>query len=208
VPKIYEIFPTQLYISELVGDLSKEELDFINSHKTATDDVGSNYNNSLSENKYILESPELARLKEEIQQNLNLAFEKLIDPKTNVKSVLTQSWLNFNEQGESHHTHRHPNSFLSGVVYINFPNNLGEITFYNDSNDMLYVEPKNITDSNTKQHTFHLREKYILIFPSSLRHGVKENSHKETRISLAFNSFLEGEMGSYLGATELIVKGQ
>ena len=37
---------------------------------------------------------------------------------TNLDFYITQSWVNVATKGENHHSHRHPNSMLSGVYYI------------------------------------------------------------------------------------------
>ena len=43
------------------------------------------------------------------------------------------------------------------------------------------------------------------MFPSSLTHGVDTKEGNNTRISLAFNVFVKGNLGTYDSATELIL---
>ena len=44
------------------------------------------------------------------------------------------------------------------------------------------------------------------MFPSSLTHGVDTTEGDDTRISLVFNVFIKGTLGTYSSATELILK--
>ena len=42
----------------------------------------------------------------------------------------------------------------------------------------------------------------IVLFPSNLMHSVPKTEHDHTRVSLAFNSFWEGELGFVKGAID------
>ena len=44
----------------------------------------------------------------------------------------------------------------------------------------------------------------IVIFPSSLTHMVEQTISDDTRVSLAFNTFLKGNIGNNFELTELI----
>jgi hypothetical protein len=45
---------------------------------------------------------------------------------------LTQSWLNYTKPGQFHHKHAHPNSFISGVLYMKAARQRDKIYFYKD----------------------------------------------------------------------------
>ena len=84
-------------------------------------------------------------------------------------------WFNTSTTGQSTRLHNHvQNAFLSGVFYLNVPDNSANIFF--KSNDQ----------------TFELEVKTgeMIFFPSGLDHYVLENKSSETRISLAFNLYL------------------
>ena len=57
-------------------------------------------------------------------------FNKVLCAK-NVKPYITQSWLNYTRANQFHHRHEHPNSFVSGVLYINADKATDRINFYN-----------------------------------------------------------------------------
>ena len=113
---------------------------------------------------------------------------------------ITQSWLNKTKPDESHHLHHHSNSYLSAVLYIScLPNdgiNLSNRLYgsYNNIDFPIKV----ITPWNTQRVIINVKEGDLLIFPSWVPHWVDVNETKDKeRISLAFNTFPVGEMGSY-----------
>ena len=120
-----------------------------------------------------------------------------------VKAYITESWLNFTEKGETHHRHNHPNSFISGVYYVSADENLDRINFVNDRKGALEIVPKEYNDWNCTSYYFGIKSQDIILFPSAIEHFVNPVESTKTRISLAFNSFLKGELGSTNNATYL-----
>ena len=80
-------------------------------------DEQTNYGNSLSKNTYVLDNPELANLKSFLQSKLDY-YAKNIVAVEDYNFYITNSWTTRNKTGEEHHAHRHPNSMLSGVYYL------------------------------------------------------------------------------------------
>ena len=72
---------------------------------------------------------------------------------------------------------------------------------------MGYIKPEinqyNIWNSDT--WFFPVQTGNLFIFPSSTIHQVETKKGDNTRISLAFNTFYKGEIGSNSGLTELIL---
>lgn len=113
--KVQLIFPDHFYVDGPYP-LVPSEKNFIQSLKEETHvNIG---NNLISKNTYILENENLKNLKNYFQQCINeYAYDYYkIDKKT--EFYITQSWINFNEKGTQHHTHRHSNSVISGVFYV------------------------------------------------------------------------------------------
>ena len=52
------------------------------------------------------------------------------------KMAITQSWLNKNKKGESHHEHSTPNSMVSGVWYPQIHESLPPIQFVIEIKDV------------------------------------------------------------------------
>ena len=99
---------------------------------------------------------------------------------------------------ESHHPHFHPNSYLSGVLYIScLPNDYINFSIANLYKPMEFPIKKS-TLWNTKIIPIKVIEGDLILFPSSLAHDVALNKTKnKERISLSFNTFPLGEMGEY-----------
>ena len=111
---------------------------------------------------------------------------------------LTQSWLNINPQGTSHHIHHHSNSIVSGSYYIR--GNSSTIKFHAPSyyftNHMLTFEPEEYNLWNSTVWRLPVQDNTIVMFPSSTTHSVDINEHEDDRISIAFNTFVRGTFGT------------
>jgi len=158
---------------------------------------------STRQGMHILDKPQLKLLKTKIQKAINYFAYNVLDVSEDVIFSIETSWINQYKQGEHNMLHNHTNSILSGVYYIDFPPNSGNITF---SKTNLYnnifpcaVTPQ-LKGKNNNQYTLSGYEIVpetgnVLIFPSFLHHGVPPNPTKQDRYSLAFNTFIRGEIG-------------
>jgi uncharacterized protein (TIGR02466 family) len=103
-------------------------------------------------------------------------------------------WSNVHNTKSKHHIHSHPNSFLSGVVYLSTPDNPGNIFFVDPRMGSRYHAPDYFekTIYNEKICNFTPRAGMMLLFPSWLDHGTDCGNFLETeyRISLSFNYVL------------------
>ena len=93
--------------------------------------------NLSSRNKNVLEAPIMASLNAVIQQSLSHYLATVFSPSNKVSLKVTQSWLTLSRKGESHHSHVHPNSVVSGVLYINVAEKDG-INFYRNQDSLWY----------------------------------------------------------------------
>jgi uncharacterized protein (TIGR02466 family) len=102
---------------------------------------------------------------------------------------ITTCWAIVNGKMASNSVHNHPNSILSGVYYLQAPENCGGI-FFSDprpASQMLIppVEEFNLWTFPKVSYKPHAGT--MLLFPSWLLHGVEMNMSEELRISLSFN---------------------
>jgi uncharacterized protein (TIGR02466 family) len=102
---------------------------------------------------------------------------------------ITTCWAIVNGKMASNSVHNHPNSILSGVYYLQAPENCGGI-FFNDprpASQMLI--PPIVTHSlwTFPKVSYKPHAGTMLLFPSWLLHGVEMNMSEEVRISLSFN---------------------
>jgi len=196
------IFPTPIYISKLDRELSKKELLFIDINKS---DCNKNEGNITTNNNYILNEKPFANIKKELDIRVKDYFNKVISPANNITPYITQSWLNYTETNQYHHKHAHPNSLVSGVFYINCHEKHDKIKFFNDKYSSIKPEVKDYNIWNSETWWFAVKTGDIILFPSSLSHMVETKQGDNTRISLAFNTFIKGTVGRNKSLTELIL---
>lgn len=197
---ITPIFPTAVYTSKLDRSLTEEENFIFNSHSTETT---LNHCNTMSACKDVLNAKELFNIKSFIQKHLNEYVTQVYDTSNDIEIYITQSWLNWTKEFQRHHVHKHANSFLSGVFYIQ--TNLNDkIYFYKEGYNQIYLEPKKYNLYNSISWFFPVQEGMLILFPSELTHGVQQlPKESKTRISLSFNTFLKGKLGNEQDATLL-----
>jgi uncharacterized protein (TIGR02466 family) len=190
--EIKSLFPTPIMMSALGRDITDAERKVLEyNYKPET--TKSNDGNVSSINRYILKD-NFPELRKEIQSQIDHYLKTIIDPSTDVSLYITQSWLNYTEQGQFHHEHAHPNSIISGVFYFNAVKEHDKIWFYKNQFRDIKILP-NWNQYNAESWWFEVETGILLLFPSYLRHKVAVTSGDHTRISLAFNTFATGILG-------------
>ena len=101
-------------------------------------------------------------------------------------------WGNINGKYSYHEQHIHPNSFLSGVYYINAPKDSGNIRFIDPRNAVRSVEmepnrEQPLTDPLRRIIEVEPEDGMLLLFPNWLGHEVQQNLTDKDRVSIAFN---------------------
>jgi uncharacterized protein (TIGR02466 family) len=110
--------------------------------------------------------------------------------------VITGCWANVQRKNSKLQVHSHPNSYLSGVYYVQAPKNSARIVFKKKIvNDIipLFKKPNAL---NEAFHKWEPESGMMLIFPSCLEHYVERNKTDEMRISISFNLMFRGLLGS------------
>jgi uncharacterized protein (TIGR02466 family) len=195
------IFPTPIYISKIDRKLTNKELSFIDKTKL---NVYKNDNNTTSNDNYILNQKIFKDLKKDLYLRVQDYFDKIICSANNITPYITQSWLNYTETNQYQNRHVHYNSLISGVFYINCHEEYDKIKFFKkDAYEIIKPEVKDWNLYNSETWWFTVKTGDIILFPSSLSHMVETKQGDNTRISLAFNVFLKGEVGSYKNLTYL-----
>ena len=196
------IFPTPIYISKLNRELTPLELKFVEKSKK---DFYKNEGNITTNNNYILNEKPFTNIKKELDLRVQDYFDKVVSPANSITPYITQSWLNYTETNQYHHKHAHPNSLVSGVFYINCHEEHDKIKFFNDNYKTIKPEVKDYNIWNSESWWFSVKTGDVILFPSSLTHMVETKQGDNTRISLAFNVFIKGTVGSNKNLTELIL---
>jgi len=197
------IFPTPVCFSKLGRNLTKQELKFVDKNKA---DAHNNTGNLVSNNNYVLNEKPFLNIKKELDLRVKEYFDKIICASNQITPYITQSWLNYTETNQYHHKHAHPNSIVSGVFYINSDDNFDKIKFFKEDYKAIKLETKEFNLFNSTSWWFSVKTGDIVLFPSSLTHMVETKEGDNTRISLAFNVFIKGTIGTNLDLTELVLK--
>jgi len=182
------LFPTAVTFFQY-GGITKKETKFLVEQKTR-----GNTGNTTSIDNNILENKEMKKLKQFIEKSLKEYFQNIYVPKNNVEPYITQSWCNYTKEGQFHHRHAHPNSFISGVFYVQADRTKDKIYFYKDWYKQIQIPAKEYNTFNSESWWFETGTNDLVIFPSNLSHMVEKVIGKE-RISLSFNTFLKGYIG-------------
>jgi len=193
--KLIKLFPQAVLQTAIERDVTKEELDFIMSYN---DNLLDNVGNNSSEDMDILRHPQMAELRKLVQSKLDMYFLHIYKPKVpqNARLTLTQSWLNFTKTGEHHHPHTHPNSIISGCLYISAVKGEDMITFQKREMPIFQIETEEFNDFNAFECNIEVATNDVVMFPSNMLHRVPATTSKDLRISLAFNSFFRGKIGN------------
>ena len=193
--KVLKAFPQAVMHMTMDKEFTQTELDFIMSqHDILLENMG----NNSSEDMHILRHEPLTDLRKFVQKCLDMYFLHVYQPRTpkHARLTLTQSWLNFTKEGEHHHIHTHPNSIISGCLYISAKQGEDMITFQKRDIPQFQIETSKTNDFNSLELNVSVGTKDIVLFPSSMLHRVPETTSKDIRISLAFNSFFRGKIGN------------
>jgi|TARA_E500000305_G_scaffold64277_1_gene51231 uncharacterized protein (TIGR02466 family) len=195
------LFPTPVYINNIDRNFTEQELQFVNDQQN---NCIKNEGNIHTEDSYVLDRKQFKNIKIFLENCCKDYLEKIICPENNIELYITQSWLNYTKENQYHHKHLHSNSIISGVLYFNC--NKDSIKFYN-SNINHTIKPliKKYNFWNSETWTFPAKTGELFMFPSSLNHGVDVKKGDNIRISLSFNTFYRGVLGSDTALTKLIL---
>lgn len=199
---IESIFPTPVYFSKLDIEILDKEKTFF---KENLKDVKINAGNIASMNSYVLNNKKVKRIKSEIEKHIMIYHSEVLRNSKTLIPYITQSWLNSTKINQFHHTHNHSNSYYSGVFYLEADGKVDQITFQKSYLREIQVIPEEYNYYNSDTWWFPTEKNNIIIFPSNTVHSVNQKKDDNERISLAFNVFLKGKLGSEVALTELIV---
>lgn len=204
-PIINNIFPTPIYTTKIDRGFTKQELNFVEQQKKH---CTNNQGNINTKDNYILNRKEFKNIKKFLDKHCKNYLDTVICPKNNIEIYITQSWLNYTEANQYHHRHEHPNSVVSGVLYFDSDIKNDKILF---SHSRGYQQIRPTIDKtkfnvwNSETWFFPVETGNLFMFPSSTTHQVETKKGINTRISLAFNTFYKGSIGSDTELTELIL---
>jgi len=196
---VVSLFPTAVGMFSLGRDLTQKEKDYLLNQENLP-----NSGNTTSKDRFILRHKSMKDLKAFMQTSLDTYVNEIIAPSKNTSLYITQSWVNYTKKGQWHHAHEHPNSIVSAVFYIQSDNE-DRIYFEKNRYEQITIDTEKFNTFNSKTWWLEATQGKLIIFPSSLRHSVNAVQTDHTRVSLSFNTFAKGLIGSLENLTALEV---
>ena len=190
-----DIKPTAVYKDKLGYKLTSQQKDVL--HNLVI------HPNELSEEMGILDRPEFKSMKDIVFSHVEKYEKDVCGFKSSLSFKLTESWYKETVPGNDHIDHNHPNSMLSGVVYLNVPK--GDKS--HEGINLIHIENRGVFKNHEFRYDY-TPTKYnqittfvpvetgdIVLFPSYLYHFVTHNeSRNESRRVISFNTFIQGRM--------------
>ena len=128
-----------------------------------------------------------------IRYNINEYFYGRRLVRDGVELSVTDMWINITQAGGLNQVHCHPGSDLSGVFYLKTSPNCGNIEFLSphqkDHEREIEMYSDDLKENLKTAYGYWVPsiEGKIVIFSSSLFHGVHQNRSSDDRISVSFN---------------------
>jgi len=196
---LYGIFPTPIYISKL-NKFTKKELNYVDKLSL---NINKNMGNVSSKNSYVLNDKPFNNIKKQLLNHITKYFDEVISTSDKIVPYITQSWLNYTKENEYHHSHAHPNSFVSGVLYINANKENDKIIFEKNKYQGIDLTKKDFNLYNSDTWFFPVHTSDLIMFPSNTQHKVEYKRGNNIRTSIAFNIYIKGILGDLIKLTEL-----
>jgi uncharacterized protein (TIGR02466 family) len=185
------IFRHKINDVRLIKELTQEVLSLKDQAKSGSADTW-----CTDDNLHTL--PAFKTITEIILAESNKIFDRLTLERNS--QYIAGMWSNVSKVGRAHQTHVHPNSFYSGVMYLQVPEGAGNL-FFGDPRQCsqvivpVYKKPNpELTGSNFQVRS---EEGMMYMFPSWLPHGVLPVDYKPNlpdRISIAFNVMIKADI--------------
>ena len=186
------MFTTSLY--EVPNFLNDQEVDFVinevknneifKQHGAIPHDGGvSTHDNNQS-----------VKLLDKIPFLKDKVTEKLIECSVSMGGYnnirISSSWSNIQKKGSRLKHHCHPNSILSGVIFLNVDENSSKLYFENPNKFVRIFDYKESNSDNFEYFSFQPMKGQMLLWPSYLFHGSYDDlNNTEDRMVVSFNSY-------------------
>jgi uncharacterized protein (TIGR02466 family) len=186
---LYNIWPTQLYITTLTDIDDKLILESVKNIKTS---VPSSWivpcNTSLFENNQLFKEFGLQDLTSKIYNEVtNYCIELNVDLE-NFTPVICDMWINNYSLNTGQELHLHTNCHISGIYIAEVDENSEDIVFESPLIDKEMLELPVYNFSNLLR--IKSEKNKLVLFRSWLRHGVQTHTKDTTRKTVAFNCIL------------------
>lgn len=192
--EIFEINPTVVYKNTLDYVFTDAQKKFL--HELSINE------SLLSDQLYLLNDTRFYSLKNIVRNHIFAYGKEVCGFGDSLFLEITQSWYRKTKPGENHDQHNHPNSCLSGVIYVNVPEKSRDhaginfnTAYHPFKNFQFEYDIQNPNKYNTKVTHVPVKTGDIILFPSWMDHYVLKNEDPEnSREIISFNTFLRGNI--------------
>jgi hypothetical protein len=104
---------------------------------------------------------------------------------------ISNSWFNIQQEESLLKDHLHPNSVVSGAIYINVDNNSSPICFANPNQTLIFTIESSEKPTKYNSQFFEIQPKIgdLVMFPSWLMHGANhQKNNTKDRMVISFNA--------------------
>ena len=198
---LFQLFGYPVWLCDDTYNVTKEELNYVKSLARRENNGGGG--NSTSVSDYLFTDEKLKNIKDFCTKQMKIYFNDILHVEKQTELYITQAWANYNQTNQSHHEHHHANSIVSGVFYLQTDG--VEIDFFKVGPHMFPLEFRydKWDTNNCLSYWLKSHPGKLIIFPSTLKHSVRQNKSNVERISIAMNSFVKGYIGDDIDKTGL-----
>ena len=132
-------------------------------------------------------------LNKEVNKAVDATLKEILMLK-NINYRIFSSWLTKVEPKGFGDSHRHSNSWLSGIYYPKGDPGFS-VKFFFDNKSQFFTDPIEYNIFNSSYWVIPTQDNLLILFFSQLRHRIMPNQSTEDRFSLAFNLLPKGEFG-------------
>ena len=204
MPSIDHVFATTIYRAKLGGERPKVFLDELRTACLAIaqeDSAGAGYAATAGYKGYtsyatvgnLAEHETFAALIGRLDPHLREFAESVEFDMRGHAPHVDSIWINVLEPGGTHTGHIHPNSVISGTIYVDVPDGASAIKFEDPRLTQMMAAPPRKNRAGPHNRPFvHVQPApgTVLLWESWLRHEVPMNMAREARISVSFNAVL------------------
>lgn len=197
--KKVQVLPNYIYTQVISNEITDEVMSVVSDPDLYEDESDTGLYQS-EEAGNLHEHP---KLKEFVGVVQNAIDGVCLQQRIECKLQITQMWANKITPGGVHPPHHHPNSVISGVFYPTVIDSQLEIATpsiwyplaggydFRNTLDVMHVEKAILVQ------TLDANKNSLVLFPSSLQHGVSCNSIDvfRDRFSISFNTWISGPFG-------------
>ena len=192
------LFPVVLYQSEV--SVSNDELISLKSE---------NFFRNTCNNAWITPTDihkSYKSLISEIDRHVDFYCKEVLKMTQDTTMSCCGAWVNKHDKKDFAQRHYHSNSMISGVLYLDVPEQSGGIEFLPHMNMFgHFFEPKFVEDNglNHPYQNIDVKNNMLLLFPSTVQHSVPLNKSEESRYTFAFDYVPTGRIIS--GENEITI---